>query len=48
MHPLVYPINALDWLWLGIAMLADVSAQAASADWHRDAPAYRGPQAVGG
>jgi hypothetical protein len=42
-QPLVYSINGLDWLWLGTGVLADAAAQAAGADWRRDAPFYRGP-----
>ena len=31
MFTLIYPVYGLDWLWLGIAVLADISAYAAGA-----------------
>ena len=43
MFTLVYPIIGLDWLWLGLAVLADISAYAAGAARRRDASFYRGP-----
>ena len=43
MYVLVYPIIGLDWLWLGLAVLADISAYVAGAARRRDASFYRGP-----
>ena len=43
MYVLIYPIVALDWLWLGLAVLADISAYVTSAARRKDASFYRGP-----
>ena len=44
MFTLVYPIVGFDWVWLGIAVLADISAYAAGAARRRDVSYYRGPE----
>mgnify|MGYP001825570279 CR=1 FL=1 len=36
-------LMGFDWLWLGLAFLADISAYAAGAARRRDASFYRGP-----
>jgi len=43
MYTLVFPVVGFDWVWLGIAFLADISAYGASAARRRDASFYRGP-----
>ena len=43
MYVLVYPIIGFDWLWLGLAVVADISAYVAGAARRRDASFYRGP-----
>ena len=43
MFTLIYPVYGLDWLWLGIAVLADISVYAAGAARRRDVSYYRGP-----
>ena len=43
MYVIVYPIVGFDWLWLGLAVLADISSYAAGAARRRDASWYRGP-----
>jgi hypothetical protein len=46
MYTLVYGPGGLigfDWVWLGFAFLADVSAYAAGAARRKDASFYRGP-----
>jgi hypothetical protein len=43
MYTLVYPIVGLDWLWLGMAVVADISAYAAGAARRKDASFYKGP-----
>ena len=43
MYVIVYPVHGFDWLWLGLAVLADISAYAAGAARRRDASFYRGP-----
>jgi hypothetical protein len=43
MFTLVFPINGFDWLWLGLAFLADISAYGAGAARRRDVSYYRGP-----
>jgi hypothetical protein len=43
MYTLVYPIMGWDWLWLGLAVLADISAYGAGAARRKDAKFYKGP-----
>jgi hypothetical protein len=43
MYTLIFPIVGFDWVWLGLAFLADISAYAAGAARRRDASFYRGP-----
>ena len=43
MYVLIYPIVGLDWLWLGLAVVADISAYVTGAARRRDASFYRGP-----
>jgi hypothetical protein len=43
MYTIVYPVYGFDWLWLGLAVLADISAYVAGAARRRDASFYRGP-----
>ena len=40
---IIYPLYGFDWLWLGLAVLADISAYVAGAARRRDASFYRGP-----
>jgi len=40
---LIFPIYGLDWLWLGLAVFADISAYVAGAARRKDASFYRGP-----
>lgn len=42
-YVIIFPLYGLDWLWLGLAVLADISAYAAGAARRRDASFYRGP-----
>ena len=43
MYVLIYPIIGFDWLWLGLAVVADISAYVTGAARRRDASFYRGP-----
>lgn len=45
MYTIVYGggIYGFDWLWLGLALLADISGYAASAARRKDASFYTGP-----
>ncbi|MFC1921786.1 hypothetical protein ACFLY4_00725 [Chloroflexota bacterium] len=43
MYVIVYPIVGFDWLWLGLAVLADISSYAAGATRRKDASWYTGP-----
>jgi hypothetical protein len=43
MYVIVYPISGLDWIWLGLALLADIAGYVASAARRRDVPGYSGP-----
>lgn len=43
MYTLIFPVYGLDWLWLGLAVFADISAYVAGAARRKDASFYRGP-----
>ena len=43
MYVLIFPIVSFDWLWLGLALLADIAGYAAGAPRRRDASWYTGP-----
>lgn len=43
MYVLVFPIVSFDWVWLGLALLADIAGYAAGAARRRDAAWYTGP-----
>ena len=43
MYVIVFPVVSFDWLWLGLALLADISSYAAGAARRRDASWYTGP-----
>ena len=43
MYVIVFPAVSFDWLWLGLALLADISSYAAGAARRRDASWYTGP-----
>lgn len=42
-YTLIFPVFGFDWIWLGLAFLADIGGYAASAARRRDASWYRGP-----
>lgn len=42
-YTLVFPVFGFDWLWLGLAFLADIGGYAASAARRRDVSWYTGP-----
>ena len=43
MYVILFPIVSWDWLWLGLALLADIGSYAASAARRKDASFYTGP-----
>jgi len=43
MYVLLFPIVSLDWIWLGLALFADIAGYAASAARRKDASWYTGP-----
>ena len=43
MYVLLFPIVSLDWVWLGIAVLADIAGYASSAARRKDVSWYTGP-----
>ncbi len=43
MYVIIFPIVGFDWLWLGLAVVADISAYVTSAARRKDASFYRGP-----
>jgi hypothetical protein len=43
MYVIVFPIVGFDWLWLGLAFLADVSSYGGGAYNRRRVPGYTGP-----
>lgn len=43
MYVLVFPINGFDWIWLGLALLADLAGYFGGG-YHRErVPGYSGP-----
>ena len=43
MYVLIFPIVSFDWVWLGLALFADIAGYAASAARRKDASWYTGP-----
>jgi hypothetical protein len=43
MFVLIFPIVSFDWVWLGLALFADIAGYAASAARRKDASWYTGP-----
>jgi hypothetical protein len=43
MYVIVFPVASFDWLWLGLALLADIAGYVGGAARRKDAPFYTGP-----
>jgi len=43
MYVIVFPVVGFDWVWLGLALLADITSYAGGAYKRRDVPYYTGP-----
>ena len=43
MYTILFPMMGFDWIWLGIAVLADLASYGGGAYKRRDVPGYRGP-----
>ena len=43
MYVIIFPINSFDWLWLGIALFADIAGYAGGAYNRKQVPGYTGP-----
>ena len=43
MYTMIFPVVGFDWVWLGLGLLADLSAYGAGAARRKDASFYRGP-----
>jgi uncharacterized RDD family membrane protein YckC len=43
MYTIVFPVVGFDWVWIGLAFLADIASYGAGAARRRDASFYRGP-----
>jgi hypothetical protein len=43
MYVILFPMYGFDWLFLGLAVVADISAYVGGAARRRDASFYRGP-----
>lgn len=43
MYVLVFPINSFDWLWLGLALLADIAGYVGGGYNRKKVPGYTGP-----
>ena len=43
MYVIVYPVGGFDWVWLGMAFLADLASYSGGAYNRRSVPGYTGP-----
>ena len=43
MYVIVFPVVGFDWVWLGLALLADITSYAGGAYKRKDVPYYPGP-----
>ena len=43
MYVMIFPVIGFDWLWLGLAFMADITSYAGGAYNRRQVPGYRGP-----
>jgi hypothetical protein len=43
MYVIVYPVHGFDWVFLGLALLADIVSYSGGAFNRRRVPGYRGP-----
>ena len=43
MYAIVFPIASFDWIWLGLALFADIAGYAGSYMRRHDVPQYTGP-----
>lgn len=43
MYVIVYPVHGFDWVFLGLALLADIVSYSGGALDRRRVPGYRGP-----
>lgn len=43
MYVIIFPIVSWDWLWLGLALLADIAGYAGGAYNRKQVPGYTGP-----
>ena len=42
-YVIIFPINGFDWLWIGLALLADIVSWGGSAWRRNEVPGYSGP-----
>ena len=43
MYVIIFPVVSFDWLWLGLALLADIAGYVGGAARRKDASFYTGP-----
>ena len=43
MYVIIFPVVGFDWLWLGLALLADIASYTGGAYNRRRVPGYTGP-----
>ena len=43
MYVIVFPVIGLDWLWIGLAVVADIASYGGGAYNRRQVPGYSGP-----
>ena len=43
MYVIIFPINSFDWIWLGLALLADIAGYVGGGYNRKKVPYYTGP-----
>ena len=43
MYVIVFPVVGFDWVWLGLALLADIASYSGGAYKRKEVPYYTGP-----
>lgn len=43
MYVIVFPVVGFDWVWLGLALVADIASYTGGAYKRKDVPYYTGP-----
>jgi hypothetical protein len=43
MYTIIFPLNGFDWIWIGLALLADVTSYVGGYHNRQQVPGYTGP-----